>query len=49
MGVTELIFELNKGLFNRLYCFYGNHSHHENEHNSFAIDWAFVDTIILLL
>ena len=37
-GVIELIFELlavhaeTKGVLNRLYCYYGNILHHENNH-----------------
>jgi len=44
MGVTKLVFQLQalkakiKGIFIRLYCFYGNQLHHENDHNLFTID-----------
>ena len=54
MGVTKPVFELLaleakiKGVFDRLYCCYGNLLCHEDYHNLFTNDWAFVqDTFIL--
>ena len=48
MGVTVLIFELLalkakiKGVFDRFYCCYGNLLCHEDYHDLFTDDWAFV-------
>ena len=53
MGVTELVFELLaveakiKGVFNRLYCCYGNLLCHKNDNNVFTNDWAVFYTTIL--
>jgi len=48
MGVTELIFELNafkaeiKGVFDRLYCCYGNLLCDKDYHYWFTNGWTFV-------
>ena len=42
MGVSELVLELQaleaiiKGIFNRLYCYYGNLLYRKDDHNLFT-------------
>ena len=48
MGVTDLVFSLQapraeiKGVFYRLYCYYGHVFRHENDHNLFTKNLTFV-------